>query len=977
MTFLRSTFFHVLLLTTCLLHQAWSQEQLSTLTKTNDGSAGGQGTLFKGELYFLGSTAEHGTELWKTDGTTAGTILIKDIAPGPRSAEVNNMTAMGAYLYFWANDGNSGEQIWRTDGTAENTIRITDHPGKRKSELASNGTDLFYFTSTYENTDFSDIAVHFWATDGTPFQERLLEKEFPVSGTESIRFLIAFDSILYLANKNANSQIWQSDGTEAGTFPVTNELGETSPLSDFRHPLSLSFFKGEAYFWARSPELINYPQDYGLFKIDRSTNSIQLIQSFFGGELGLDDVSWQVIDDYIYYLLYDEDGSSQQLVRSDGSPEGTQILRYSQGYGNFDPSNLIAIDKKLYFTSSNFDPDKTTSLFEFDTETEQERELAAFNAQLYLFFDPSFTNIRLSTNQQQIFIDKFPFYNGGNDHNFFIYDLPLSTLDTIDVISYGRSSGQILNGEYIFPARDRANSYGQELYRIDTATKQTQLIKNVNEASINRVDRLFPFHSNDQLLAQVFDSIWYAAALNRVTQQLTYISAPYLNNDLSKNAQLGDKVIFSYNDQEFREELGIWEDGEFKLLADLAGSDWGRVSLLTPHQDRVYFAAAVDSDPYLQMFYSTDGTTTGTQPLLSLPEPIEFEFIEPADNFLYLSTTNAGSNVYRFDPLTNDTIHIDHFYNVRDLLPVGDEVVIQVEQSSDAEKEIFVSDGIQPFTKFPLDNRIEEHSIQFHIAMGDQFFFTAYAPELGYELWAGNSATRTAQLLKDIQSGNRSSTRIMNFAKGEGQLYFTAFDETHGVELWKTDGTTEGTTLVRDINAGPESAAPGEMYFAPNGKLYFTATTADAGTELWVSEGTSATTHRLTDILPGPAHSNPGQYYMVDSILFFTALDEQFAYQLYQLNTNDPVNTKPRLVTQSLVKTYPNPANSHLLIDLPAEINLPVQCNLYDLNGRLIRSSQLSQSRFQIDVSQLIPSTYILNFTNKEMTTSQRVVISR
>jgi ELWxxDGT repeat protein len=69
------------------------------------------------EMYFTADDGVHGRELWKTDGTMSGTMLVKDIQAGPDSADPSELTAVGVTLFFVAHDSVHGYALWKSDGT--------------------------------------------------------------------------------------------------------------------------------------------------------------------------------------------------------------------------------------------------------------------------------------------------------------------------------------------------------------------------------------------------------------------------------------------------------------------------------------------------------------------------------------------------------------------------------------------------------------------------------------------------------------------------------------------------------------------------------------------------------------------------------------------------------------------------------------------------------------------------------------------
>ncbi|MCP9787052.1 ELWxxDGT repeat protein, partial [Cyanobium sp. N5-Cardenillas] len=99
---------------------------------SNGALGAGAGILFNGELYFRGTTTAEGAELWKTDGTEAGTVLVADINPGTGSSNVDFLfsTILNGRLYFRATTPGEGLELWSTDGTTSGTSRVADiNPG--------------------------------------------------------------------------------------------------------------------------------------------------------------------------------------------------------------------------------------------------------------------------------------------------------------------------------------------------------------------------------------------------------------------------------------------------------------------------------------------------------------------------------------------------------------------------------------------------------------------------------------------------------------------------------------------------------------------------------------------------------------------------------------------------------------------------------------------------------------------------------
>ncbi len=83
-----------------------------------------------GTLLFVAGNPSQGRELWRSDGTPAGTWIVKDIQAGTGGSSPASITTMGSAVFFAANDGVNGTELWRSDGTAAGTRIVQRHQSR-------------------------------------------------------------------------------------------------------------------------------------------------------------------------------------------------------------------------------------------------------------------------------------------------------------------------------------------------------------------------------------------------------------------------------------------------------------------------------------------------------------------------------------------------------------------------------------------------------------------------------------------------------------------------------------------------------------------------------------------------------------------------------------------------------------------------------------------------------------------------------
>jgi ELWxxDGT repeat protein len=161
--------------------------------------------------------------------------------------------------------------------------------------------------------------------------------------------------------------------------------------------------------------------------------------------------------------------------------------------------------------------------------------------------------------------------------------------------------------------------------------------------------------------------------------------------------------------------------------------------------------------------------------------------------------------------------------------------------------------------------------------LGTKVVFAALLPDQSSELWITDGTPGgTSRLKGSFPFPGVSTGGLLSLTQLGGAVLFSADDGITGRELWRTDGTPVGTQLLKDIRSGDASSSPSE-FAVVGGTLFFQANDGASGRELWRSDGTAAGTTLVADLNPGPFSSDPRGATVLGSTLLFLARSDRIA----------------------------------------------------------------------------------------------------
>jgi ELWxxDGT repeat protein len=277
-------------------------------------------TVVRDTLYFTAFTPETGRELWATDGTAAGTRLVREIRPGPGSSgdggsPITDLTAFAGFLFFVADDGQTGREVWYSSGTAASTQVFVDIvPGANSSsprDLKA-GSNALWFVA-----DNGMTGEELWVWDTLTAPRLVVDLEPGTAGSVPERLTPFGSALLFSAFTNLGGrELWRTNGS-AGSTQIVIDAWPGSGSS--------------------SPEDLTIVGTRVFYTCDNGTIGRELWQTdgTTGGSLAVIDLSprgsvlsWiTAYDGNAYFVWHNNAVNGAELWRSDGSPGGTALVR--------------------------------------------------------------------------------------------------------------------------------------------------------------------------------------------------------------------------------------------------------------------------------------------------------------------------------------------------------------------------------------------------------------------------------------------------------------------------------------------------------------------------------------------------------------------------------------------------------------------------------------------------------------------------
>ncbi len=327
-----------------------------------DGSGAGAGIKIKDTNYFAANDGVHSTELWRSDGTESGTYMVKDINPGEGDTSYPyNLSVIGETMYFFGISGdNNGsnhigvEGIWKSDGTSEGTLLVEDFEDYSLTSYGGPGyLKAFGNLLIFVMDDGAGNGLQWepWISDGSSSAFKLKDIR-PGDDGSSFMNCLELNNKCYASADDYyhGSELWVTDGTTSGTSMIKDIYEDDgSGRGEGGGASNLTVVGSQLFFISNS-----LSNGYALWKSDGTNATTAMVKDFFSDD---DGTSYTHRYNYNYftdvngmlYFVFDDEVNGQELWKSDGTASGTVMVKDMGSDDYSAPSDLIEMNGTLYF----------------------------------------------------------------------------------------------------------------------------------------------------------------------------------------------------------------------------------------------------------------------------------------------------------------------------------------------------------------------------------------------------------------------------------------------------------------------------------------------------------------------------------------------------------------------------------------------------------------------------------------------------
>jgi len=850
-------------------------------------------TALDGIVYFVAGDARSygapaiGDELWRSDGTTDGTRLVRDLRPGGESSNPTSLQTHGGRLYFLASDG-TRFGLWRSDGTAAGTELVAAvgaaASGNRLTRL---GDGWLLAVADSDPSAPSAMVLQRIGDDGSI---RALAR-IPGSSSESPTPLLVHDGRAYFAGTDTahGAELWRTDGSIAGTGPAV----DLQPGAGSSNPTEIAVVDGRIAFSATTAATgreIWVLDEAGATAIDLTPgpdSSGAFLLTPFDGRL--------------LFVTRGEYVDQRTVWRSDLTTAGTRVIADLDGgpitaFVPFGGALYFAAGAELWRTDGT---DGGTEQIGDFTAPVEEWDVAPLRI-------ADAGDALLLTVAHGVGVDLWR-SDGSADGAILLRTFEDRARDwrgrTIDDGARGA------DGRYLFAAD---NGTGVEPWITDGSADGTLLLREIDPGSTDMFGDLptqssfadaggtLMFYADDREGTRRY--LWRSDGTADGTRRVADTPESFV--DYYPLVGMGDAVYLRFSEPSTGGEL--WAvpapDGPARRVTDLGPGQYSDAYIVGAVDGALVLSAtdqASGTEPWtpagdglLRDIVPGPGSST---PYWATGDPV----VATLGGYLYFFVSRqdgGGLQLWRSDGSPDGTSLVvtlndrdDGFFDPLPRILAGrDRLAIAARNGTDRQVEVWVSDGTpdgtvsvhQAYARRDLTGAYEWWPRLLGFA-GDTLLFARRDDAHGIELWRSDGTPTGTLLLDDLNPGPASSLPTGGVAVGDRLLFF-ADDGVHGREPWITDGADE-THLVADLNPG---AGASRTTFAPtplalDGLALFAAADDVHGLELWQSDGSAAGTRLVADVATGPGSSSPLGLIVSGPRLFFTASDHVHGRELW------------------------------------------------------------------------------------------------